>query len=129
MYSIITLQYRFPFIDSSSIVSSTTIAGKIKNNGFSKDTAITIDDSSDDEVIVIDSSDDESIQNTPRSMRKENLHSQIVSSSAKMPSRVPRSSDDWRHSPTKFSALPLRTVSPASNAKNHQYGTKYKKKV
>ena len=45
----------FPFIDSSSIVSSTTIAGKIKNNGFSKDTAITIDDSSDDEVIVIDS--------------------------------------------------------------------------
>ena len=56
---------------------------------------------------------------------KEKLYSQVVSSSAKMPSRVPRSSEDS----TKFPALPLRTVTPASNTKKHQYGTKYKKKV
>ena len=49
------------------------------------------------------------------------LHEKAVFASCflfgKMTSRVPRSSDDWRHSPTKFLVLPLRMVTPASNAK------------
>ena len=74
------------------------MAGNQRKNGFSKATAITIDDSSDDEVNLINMSDENSFQKTPRFCDEEKLYSQVVSSAAKMKSRVPRSSDDWQQS-------------------------------
>ena len=49
------------------------MAGNQRKNGFSKATAITIDDSSDDEVNLINMSDENSFQKTPRSVMKKNF--------------------------------------------------------
>ena len=67
------LNFVSPFIHSSFIVSTTTMAGNQRKNGFSKATAITIDDSSDDEVNLINMSDENSFQKTPRSVMKKNF--------------------------------------------------------
>ena len=99
------------------------MAGSLKQIGFTKATAITIDDSSDDEVTVLDSSKQNSFKKTPRA------YSQVVSSSAKMPPKAPLSSDEWYQSPKTFPSLPVRKVAPAPYADKDRYSTENKKKV